>query len=50
MTSDKLLRWVVIEMSDATSSGAPMAISAYGPFEDKTAAKRFSDRHNEEHA
>ena len=47
--SNDLLRWVAIEMSRDTDSGRPMVVTAYGPFEEKVAAGRFSDWYNEEH-
>jgi hypothetical protein len=49
MLSNKLLSRVVIELSCDTDSGHPMVVTAYGPFEDKAAAGRFSDWYNEEH-
>jgi hypothetical protein len=49
MLSNKLLSWVVIEMSCDTESGRPTVVTAYGPFEDKAAAGRFSDWYNGEH-
>jgi hypothetical protein len=49
MLPDRLLRWVVIEMSDDTDSGRLMVVTAYGPFEDKNTAVKFFGWFNAEH-